>query len=185
MDREIESTLSKSAISKQCGMVDKLEERDATQRDLDGPDRIILILLLKVGENNFPDNFSIDKIECGSFNGNTFSSMYDGIECTLSKFADSTKLCGAAGTLKRRDAIQRDLDRLERRVYVNLMKFNKDNVKMCTWIEAIPNTNTCWVENGLRADLWRKTLGDLNEKLVMKMWMPYFWKRSRPGWMGL
>ncbi|GAB0179235.1 triadin [Grus japonensis] len=57
-------------------------------------------------------------------------NMDSGLECTLSKFADDAKLCGAINMLEGRDAIQRDLDRLERWARANRMKFNKAKCKV-------------------------------------------------------
>uniref|UniRef100_A0A8V0X3W7 Reverse transcriptase domain-containing protein n=1 Tax=Gallus gallus TaxID=9031 RepID=A0A8V0X3W7_CHICK len=54
----------------------------------------------------------------------------DGTECTLSKFADNTKLRGVVDKVEGKDAIQSDLNRLERWARVNLMRFNTAKCKV-------------------------------------------------------
>jgi len=52
------------------------------------------------------------------------------IECTLSKFADDTKLCGVVNVPKAWDAIQRDPDMPRQWPQENLMRFNKSKCKV-------------------------------------------------------
>ncbi|GAB0202835.1 mitochondrial enolase superfamily member 1 [Grus japonensis] len=96
------------------------------------------------------------------------SDMDSGIECTLSKFSCDIKLCGVVDTLEGRDAIRRDLDRLERWVRANLVKFNKAKCKVLHVGQCNPKHNYRLGEEWIESSPEEKDLGILiDEKLNM------------------
>jgi len=88
----------------------------------------------------------------------SISELDNKIECTLRKCADNTKLSGAGDTVEGRHVIQRNLEKLEKWIHMNL-RFNKAKYKVLHLHWAIPDMNTDGEKKSLRAALqirnWR------------------------------